>query len=172
MKAYFANALFSEADQMYNEYVVSEIRRNLPLLEVYLPQENPALNDKKGYADSRTIFHGDNEYLDDADILIAVLDGAEIDSGVAAEVGRFLAHIENEAEMGASPRYVFGLYTDVRQQGRDNEKKIAALQADGTENQFFYRNLYVVGGIKAHGFIASGTGQLMRHLAGALDEHE
>lgn len=164
MKAYFANALFSEADQKYNEYVVKELRREFPDMEIYLPQENPALNDKSGYADSRTIFEGDNEYLDAADILIAVLDGGDIDSGVAAEVGRFIAHIENEAEMGSYPRYIFGLYTDVRQQGRTNELKIAALQADGTENQFVYRNLYVIGGIKTYGLIASSVQQLVEYI--------
>jgi hypothetical protein len=43
---------------------------------------------------------------------------------------------------------IFALYTDVRQQGRDNNKKIEALINDSTENQFIYRNLFVIGLIK------------------------
>jgi CO dehydrogenase nickel-insertion accessory protein CooC1 len=35
--------------------------------------------------------------------------------------------------------------------GRDNQKKIDALIEDATENQFVYRNLYVIGKIKASG---------------------
>jgi hypothetical protein len=162
MKAYLANGLFSEADQAYNEYLAHRIRMSLPWVDLYLPQENEALNDKTGYADSRTIFKGDNRYLDEADILIAVLDGIEIDSGVAAEVGRFLTHKEWEEGMdGYAPRYVFGLYTDVRQQGAENAKKIDALVNEVAENQFMYRNLYVVGGIKEHGYIVNSSDELI-----------
>jgi nucleoside 2-deoxyribosyltransferase len=167
MKAYLANGLFSEADQAYNAYLAHRIRMSFPWVDLYVPQENEALNDKTGYADSRSIFKGDNEYLDGADILIAVLDGIEIDSGVAAEVGRYLAHTELEANLNTTgrgnyaPRYVFGLYTDVRQQGAENAKKIDALVNEVAENQFMYRNLYVVGGIKEHGVIASSSDELI-----------
>lgn len=164
MKAYLANGLFSEADQAFNEYLAYRIRTNFPWIELYVPQENEALNDKQGYADSRSIFKGDNEYLDDADILIAVLDGIEIDSGVAAEAGRFLAFKEwRDGNEGAyTPQYVFGLYTDVRQQGIDNAKKIDALINQKAENQFMYRNLYVLGGIKEHGKIATSSDELIK----------
>lgn len=169
MKAYLANALFSEADQMFNTYLATEIRKALPFLDLYVPQENPALNDKTGYADSVTIFDGDNAYLDDADILIAVIDGLEIDSGVAAEVGRFVMYKEfleniDPHNEDNPPRYIYALYTDVRQQGRDNQQKIDALIADGTENQFFYRNLYVVGGIKKHGKILTSVENLVNEM--------
>lgn len=166
MRAYLANALFSEADQMFNKFLAKEIRKELPYLELYVPQENPALNDKFGYADSVTIFDGDNSYLDSADILIAVLDGVEIDSGVSAEIGRFVAQKEyREAEkQPCSPKYIYGLYTDVRQQGRTNTRKIAALVADPTENQFFYRNLYTIGAVKKHGLILPSVEALVNTL--------
>jgi nucleoside 2-deoxyribosyltransferase len=167
MKAYLANGLFNEADQAYNEYLAHRIRMSFPWVDLYVPQENEALNDKTGYADSRTIFKGDNKYLDEADILIAVLDGIEIDSGVSAEAGRFIAFKEFEESLNEddnfvyAPRYIFGLYTDVRQQGADNAKKIDALINQLAENQFMYRNLYVVGGIKEHGVIASSSDELI-----------
>lgn len=165
MKAYLANALFSESDQMYNSYIAEMIRNTIKGVDLYVPQENPALNDKSGYADSMTIFDGDNHYLDEADILIAVIDGLEIDSGVAAEIGRFLAYKEvGEHAFHTKPRYVYALYTDVRQQGRGNQQKVDALVADGTENQFFYRNLYVIGGIKKHGKILDSIENLCEEL--------
>jgi nucleoside 2-deoxyribosyltransferase len=166
MKAYLANGLFSESDQAFNKYLAARIRESFPGLDLYVPQENEALNDKTGYADSVTIFDGDNRYLDEADILIAVLDGIEIDSGVAAEIGRFIAlkEWEDEVEGAYRPRYIFGLYTDVRQQGRDNQKKIDALIEDASENQFMYRNLYVLGAVKKHGLIATSSNQLIEQM--------
>jgi hypothetical protein len=165
MKAYLANALFSEADQMFNKYLAKQIRHELPFLDLYAPQENEALNDKTGYADSVQIFDGDNVYLDQADILIAVLDGPIIDEGVAAEISRFATLKEIEEDMdGYKPRYIYGLYTDVRQLGTDNHLKIEALQKDPVENQFTYRNLYVMGALKKHGIILPTSEKLINEL--------
>lgn len=165
MKAYLANALFSKADQMFNAHLAGEVRKALPEISLYVPQENEAINAKDGYADSLTIYSGDNAYLDQSDLMIAVLDGAEIDSGVAAEVGRFTTLRELEmSEHGKASRNIVALYTDVRQMGRDNELKIKAMKEDPTENQFFYRNLYVIGAIKKHGKIFSSVEELVSYL--------
>lgn len=170
MRGYLANGLFSTADQMFNDYLAKKIREAVPSLDLYVPQENDEINDKSGYADSIMIFDADNAYLDSADVLIAVLDGIEIDSGVAAEVGRFIMHKEFHSH--EKPRYVYGLYTDVRQQGRDNEQKIKALIQDGSENQFMYRNLYVIGGIKKHGKLIDTVEDLIQTLKEDLGENE
>lgn len=138
MKAYLANGLFGMGDRLANEYIAKEIRREISNIELYLPQENTEINDKTSYADSVTIAEADMERLKESEFLIAVIDGVEIDSGVAAEIGAF--YMLN--------RPIFALYTDVRQQGRDNERKIHALIEDGVENQFMYRNLFVIGLIK------------------------
>ncbi|RDW17333.1 nucleoside 2-deoxyribosyltransferase [Oceanobacillus arenosus] len=153
MKAYLANGLFSAADQLFNNYLAGILREAIPELDLYVPQENEGINDKTRYADSVMIYEGDNAYLDDAEILIAIIDGIEIDSGVAAEIGRFIAM--KELMRGNASRKVYALYTDSRIQGRENEEKVNALIADGTENQFMYRNLYVVGAIKKNGKILS-----------------
>ena len=115
--------------------MAAAIRGGIPGIELYVPQENDAINDKTAYADSLTIAEADLKMLVESDVLIAVLDGVEIDSGVAAEIGAF--------SMLNKP--IIGVLTDVRQQGRDNMKKIEALKEDGTENQFIYRNLFVIG---------------------------
>lgn len=167
MKAYLANGLFSESDQLYNEYLAAKIRDNFPNLDLYVPQENAALNDKSGYANSLAIFNGDNFYLDSADLMIAVIDGVEIDSGVAVEIGRFITLKEFDKSKN---RNIFGIYSDIRQQGRTNSQKIDALIADGSENQFMYRNLYVIGAIKANGFLVSSSDGLIEKMKYVIEE--
>ena len=167
MKAYLANGLFSESDQLYNEYLAEKIRDNFPNLDLYVPQENAALNDKSGYANSLAIFNGDNFYLDSSDLMIAIIDGVEIDSGVAVEIGRFITLKEFDKSKN---RNIFGIYSDIRQQGRTNSQKIDALIADGSENQFMYRNLYVIGAIKANGFLVSSSDGLIEKMKYVIEE--
>lgn len=146
-KGYLANGLFSMGDRLVNERVAKRLRDNMKDLHLYVPQENPLINDKSVFADSQMIAKADFQALSESDFLVAVIDGVEIDSGVSAEIG--IAYT-----LGIP---VFALYTDVRQFGRDNLKKISALIEDGTENQFMYRNLFVVGLIKDSGGGVSTT---------------
>ncbi|MER2039496.1 MAG: nucleoside 2-deoxyribosyltransferase [Solibacillus sp.] len=145
MKAYLANGLFSIGDRYVNEIIADKLRTAIPSIELYVPQENDAINDKNAYANSLAIAQADIHSLKESDVLIAVIDGVEIDSGVAAEIGAF----------SMLNRPIVALFSDVRQLGRTNSKKIDALIADGTENQFIYRNLFVVGLIKQNGVIVS-----------------
>ncbi|MBP1044690.1 nucleoside 2-deoxyribosyltransferase [Enterococcus sp. BWM-S5] len=140
MKIYFAGPMFAKADLLYNEYLVKEIRALSSEIQVYLPQENEAINDKAAYADSKMIALADTEKVLESDLLVAVLDGLTIDAGVASEIG--VAYAKDIP--------VIAVYTDTRQQGADNSKKLAALQETG-ENQFHYLNLYTVGLIKLNG---------------------
>ncbi|MGX7148502.1 nucleoside 2-deoxyribosyltransferase [Enterococcus ureasiticus] len=144
MKIYFAGPMFAKADLLYNEYLVKKIRELDDSIEVYLPQENGAINDKTAYADSKMIALADTEKVLESDFLVAVLDGITIDAGVASEIG--VAYAKNIP--------MLGLYTDTRQQGADNQKKLAAL-GDTAENQFHYLNLYTVGLVKLNGSIVS-----------------
>ncbi|MFC7684809.1 nucleoside 2-deoxyribosyltransferase [Ureibacillus sp. GCM10028918] len=145
MKAYLANGLFSIGDRLVNEMLAKEIRQEIPEIELYVPQENDAINDKQAFANSLAIAEADMKKLHESKVLIAVLDGIEIDSGVAAEIGVFSTY----------NRPIIALFSDVRQLGRDNHQKINALIEDGTENQFIYRNLFVIGIIKKSGVIVS-----------------
>lgn len=152
-KIYFASPLFSMSEQSFNEQVVEYIRENIPGVEVYLPQENDSINDKSGYADSEMIANGDNKYLEEADILVAVLDGQTVDVGVAAEVGYFYS----------MNKPIIGLYTDSRQGTYGNQQKIDALD-EIAESQFSYINLYLVGLIKMRGDIFASVGELVFRL--------
>jgi nucleoside 2-deoxyribosyltransferase len=154
MKVYLANGLFSEADRMYNNYVATLLRNEIDDLDLFVPQEAGEINDKQSYADSLMIASWDTTKLLESDVLIAILDGVEIDSGVSAEIGIF----------STTGKPIIGLYTDVRQFGRDNDKKIQALINDGTENQFMYRNLFTIGKVKENGVIVSNTTDLIKEL--------
>ncbi|MFF5993653.1 nucleoside 2-deoxyribosyltransferase [Lysinibacillus sp. KU-BSD001] len=154
MKAYLANGLFSIGDRYVNQYLAAEIRKAVEGIDLYVPQENDAINDKSAYADSLAIAEADLQSLQASDVLIAVIDGGEIDSGVAAEIGVF----------STLNRPIIALFSDVRQQGRDNHKKIEALIADGVENQFIYRNLFVIGLVKRTGVIVSTVEEVVEEM--------
>lgn len=148
-KAYFASPLFSEMEILFNTMVVDKIRKEYPTLEMYVPQEQD-FNDKSSYADSTIIAKADTDALLASDVLIAILDGAIIDVGVASEIG--------VAYQAGIP--ILGLYTDSRQQGADNPQKIEAL-AEIAESQFSYINLYTVGLVKLNGEIVDSTERLV-----------
>lgn len=160
MKAYLANGLFSIGDRYVNEQIAKALREAIDGIALYVPQENDAINDKSAYADSLAIAAADLAHLQESDVLIAVLDGVEVDSGVAAEIGVF----------STFNRPIIALFSDVRQQGRDNKKKIQALIEDGLENQFIYRNLFVVGLIKQNGVIVSTIEQLVDEVEKCLQK--
>lgn len=153
-KIYYGASLFSEMEQRYNNYVVSMIREKYgDKVDVYLPQENEAINDKSGFADSIAIANGDNAYLEAADCLVAVLDGAAPDSGLSAEIGYFYS----------LNKPILGLYTDVRQGTFGNQQKIDALD-EIAESQFSYINLYTVGLVKQRGEILRSSKDLVEKI--------
>lgn len=156
---YFGGALFSEMEQMYNQYVVDKIREKYgELVDVYLPQENDSINDKSGFADSKAIADGDNEYLEKSDILVAVLDGATPDSGLSAEIGYFYS----------LNKPIIGIYSDSRQGTYGNQEKIDALD-QVAESQFSYINLYTVGLVKNRGQIVRSAEELVNCIGNYLD---
>ena len=139
LKVYFASPLFTDMERDYNKKVVDFLRNKMKdSLDIYLPQENDAINDKSGYADSQMIAIADTKELLESDLLIAVLDGSTIDVGVASEIGiAYQAGID-----------IIGIYTDSRQGTFGNVKKVIALDKLA-ESQFSYINLYTVGLIKS-----------------------
>lgn len=160
MKAYLANGLFSIGDRYVNEVLAKAIREAVPFIDLYVPQENAAINDKSNYADSLAIAEADLTSLKQSDVLIAVIDGVEIDSGVAAEIGAF----------SMLNRPIVALFSDVRQLGRDNKQKIEALIADSVENQFIYRNLFVVGLLKQNGKIVQSIEEVAAEVKRLAEE--
>lgn len=165
MKAYLANGLFTIGDRIVNELLARELRSRYKLvtgedLDLFVPQEQ-GINDKTSYADSKTIARLDSEALMASDFLVAVIDGVEIDSGVSAEIGMF----------ATTGNPIFALYTDIRQQGRNNPDKLQALMDDGTENQWMYRNLFVIGLVKqTEGGVYDNIGSLISAVTAPFEQ--
>jgi nucleoside 2-deoxyribosyltransferase len=79
MRIYFAAPLFSAAERDWNAVLAAALRAAGH--EIFLPQEQEPGRDAAG------IFAGDVGGIDWADALLAVVDGADPDSGTSWEVG-------------------------------------------------------------------------------------
>lgn len=79
MKLYFAGPLFTTPERTWNAEVVAALRAAEH--EVFLPQENEPGKDAAG------IFATDVGGIDWADVLVAIMDGPDPDSGTCWEVG-------------------------------------------------------------------------------------
>ncbi len=95
MRIYFAAPLFSEAEQTFNVRVTELLEE---FAEVYLPQRDGELMSEM-VADgvssaiaARRVFHRDMSAIQQADCVIAVLDGRAIDEGVSFELGVAFSH--------------------------------------------------------------------------------
>lgn len=139
MKVYLANSLFSEADRDFNIKLATKIRETSKSIDLYVPQENMEINDKSKVVTAQDIADGDMKHLIESDVLVAVIDGVEIDSGVAAEIGAFY--------MTGKP--IYALCTDIRT--NTDSIKNGLINDDSFENPLLYRNLFVTGLIKNRG---------------------
>lgn len=104
MKVYFAAPLFSTAERLFNDILTDELRAFGH--EVFLPQENqpenPPPSGAQGIFDS-DVFDG----IACCEVVVAILDGSDPDSGTAWECGFAYAQ--------SIP--VIGVRTDFRQVG-------------------------------------------------------
>jgi nucleoside 2-deoxyribosyltransferase len=113
MKVFIAGPLFSQAEREFNVRVEEELRRHG--FKTFLPQRDVGRLDeliaKEGDRAYRTIFDQDLKGLDQADAVVAILDGPDADSGTAFEVGYAFAR----------GKPVIGLKTDMRVFAREEE---------------------------------------------------
>jgi len=102
---YVAAPLFSEAQRTFLECLVSFVSNKIdldPVKDFFLPHRDAGdLGIVKGQT---TIFESDIIQLDVARIVIAVLDGPDVDGGTAAEIGYAFS----------KRKPIFGLLTDFR----------------------------------------------------------
>ena len=114
---YLAAPLFSEAERLYNISIAVALRERL--FEVHLPQDigdSSALRDKDGH---QRIFEENLRALRAADIVVAIIDGADADSGTAWEMGYALA-------LG---KKVIALRTDFRHVGHNEQVNLMLEQS-------------------------------------------
>ncbi len=79
-RVYLAAPLFSEAERTYNNLVVAILKEHF--FDVHLPQECGDSSDH-----TTVIFTENLAALSEADVVVAIIDGADADSGTAWEMG-------------------------------------------------------------------------------------
>ncbi len=105
-KIYIAGPLFSSHERSFLEEIVKTLSEKLSIdsiKDVFLPHrdagEVDAHRKNRGF-----IFDEDIKRLDEADIIIALLDGPDVDSGTCIELGYAYAR----------DKEIFGILTDFR----------------------------------------------------------
>lgn len=104
-RVYLAAPLFSDAERAYNRSVAALLREHF--FSVHLPQECGDSSAERSADHTRNIFTENLAALTEADLVVAVIDGADADSGTAWEMGYAYAQ--------GTP--VVALRTDFRQVG-------------------------------------------------------
>ena len=84
-KIYLAAPLFSEAEREFNAKIAGILREKK--YAVHLPQEVGDDSSTRDEAETERIFEYNLKALDECDIVVAVVDGADADSGTAWEIG-------------------------------------------------------------------------------------
>ncbi|BHH83194.1 nucleoside 2-deoxyribosyltransferase [Desulforhopalus sp. 52FAK] len=100
---YFAGPLFTMAEKQFNLDFSSHLKARLANIEIILPQERaPAIisQDNGPYL----VFRDCLEMIDKCDLVVAILDGADADSGTSVEIGYAYA----------AKKPVIGVRTDFR----------------------------------------------------------
>lgn len=85
-KLYFAAPLFTLAEREFNEVVASRLKATLREVEIILPQERSGQFMEHNDAMS-LIFKDCIRMVQAADVILAILDGPDADSGTSVEVG-------------------------------------------------------------------------------------
>lgn len=113
---YFAGPLFTIAERRFNQELAREIAAALPRCEVILPQTRTAKLIVKGKPDFDAIVRDCIDQIDRADIIVAILDGSDADSGTSWECGYAFAQ----------KKPTIGVRTDLR--GSEDDGLNAMLQ--------------------------------------------
>lgn len=101
---YLAAPLFSEAERDFNRRLRDEIKGTG--FNVFLPQEDS--NNVKGEKNrQKIIFNKNTDAIESSDIIVAVIDGIDVDSGTSWEIGYAFA----------KGKPIIGLRTDFRTLG-------------------------------------------------------
>jgi nucleoside 2-deoxyribosyltransferase/predicted secreted protein len=84
-RVYLAAPLFSEAERAYNKALADLLEKNL--FKVHLPQEAGDDTEMREKKVQEQIFSRNKKSLEDSDRVVAIIDGADADSGTSWEMG-------------------------------------------------------------------------------------
>jgi nucleoside 2-deoxyribosyltransferase/predicted secreted protein len=116
-QVYLAAPLFSEAERVFNVSVARLLREHL--FDVHLPQE---VGDDSGRRDIQVqeqLFSLNKKALEESDVIVAIIDGADADSGTAWEMGYAFAQ----------KKPVIALRTDFRRVGHHEQVNLMLEQS-------------------------------------------
>jgi len=126
MKVYFAAPLFSEAERDWIRSTIKKIdelaRDRGAEIEIIFPYDLIPADEieRLGEQAKREIFHRCKSHLNDADMVIALLDGAQVDDGTAWEIGYFYRGKPEGAK-------IIGIRTDFRNAGESSGAVVNAM---------------------------------------------
>jgi nucleoside 2-deoxyribosyltransferase/predicted secreted protein len=84
-RVYLAAPLFSEAERTFNVSVARLLKTHL--FDVHLPQEAGDDSDTRDIREQERLFLLNKSALESSDLIVAIIDGADADSGTAWEMG-------------------------------------------------------------------------------------
>ena len=125
MRIYLAGPIFSEADQQWllglKERIEEYGRAKGKEVEVIWPYEMISQSDIESLGDSakQKVFDCCKSNLDRADLLVALLDGSQVDDGTAWEIGYFFSVSERSK--------IIGIRTDFRKAGETRNSVVNAM---------------------------------------------
>jgi nucleoside 2-deoxyribosyltransferase len=116
-RVYLAAPLFSESEREYNRSITEVLRQNF--FDVYLPQDIGDTCAVRETCEHTRIYEHNKQALHDSNIVVAIIDGADADSGTAWEMGYATA-------LG---KPVISLRTDFRMVGRQERVNLMLEQS-------------------------------------------
>jgi len=87
MKIYLSAPLFTQVERRWNRQLATALEKNIAGAQVILPQDfkfHGSFNKPENF---RLIYEQCLQSLEEADLMVAILDGPDVDSGVAFEAG-------------------------------------------------------------------------------------
>ncbi len=159
MRVYLGGPMFVAPEVRYNLWLAGELRE--AGFEVYCPNESEPINDKtRTDITARKIYDADIEALEQCHVYIYQVSE---DSGTNWEAGYMDAlnkHVDASRYLG-----VLGLATDIRLD------QMPDLNRTGIENQAFYINPFVVGGMQSSLGVVYSEDELISELHRIATEH-
>ncbi len=97
MNVYFAGPLFTLAERRFNDDLIREIKLLHPALDIFVPQDCD--KEFQGLPDfAKRVFDRLMEALERCDVVVAILDGPDSDSGTCIELA--YAHAKGKPVVG------------------------------------------------------------------------
>ncbi len=173
-RIYLAAPIFAEWNREYNEKVAQRIEQEFPNIELYVPQRNQSINNKKLCATAEQICEGDfTNNLDHDDIVVALVDGDTPGIGTVVECSYFARMCEEEIQrQGYTNKTIISLYTDTRECSHTNNPAKNIMLNEFAESQYSYLNLLLVGVLKRYGTMCASINEVLQALSIAIKKYE